>query len=552
MNKIKISLVLISFLMMNITQAQTVEQGKKYLYYEKYKSAKDAFQKVLNTDPNNEEAIYGLGQSMILSDETSVKELAEAKAFYQSKLTPTSALIIVGVAHIELLEGKLQDARNHFEAAINLTQGKNIAVLNAIGYANGNPDAKNGDAVYAIDKLTMATKIKKFNDPEVLVNLGDAYRKNNDGGNAILSYQAALALNPKYARAEYRIGKIYQSQGKGQENIFMEHYNNAISSDAFFAPVYANLFNYFYETDVTKAADYFEKWLANSDEDKKTCYYRASLKYAQGFFDLAINKADECIKNEGENPYPNLFGLKANAYNRLKDSIKAIQNFAEYIKRQAEDKITTGDYIEYAKNLLKVPGNEALAGTMIDKAIALDTLESNKVAYLKSIASFYDSKKNYKEVGNWYAKIVAIKKSPSKYDINTTGFNYYRAGAFQEAINAFTLSSTKFPDDPYAYNMIGKASWAIDTSMTMGLANAAYEKAMQLSMADTIKNKAYLMNSYKYFVAYYANIMKDKNMAVSYVEKALALDPTDAEANSYKAALLSTKESSTNKPAKKP
>jgi hypothetical protein len=63
---------------------------------------------------------------------------------------------MAGIGHVELLEGKIQDARNHFEAAISLSQGKNIAVLNAIGFANGNPDSKNGDAKYAIDKLKQA------------------------------------------------------------------------------------------------------------------------------------------------------------------------------------------------------------------------------------------------------------------------------------------------------------------------------------------------------------------------------------------------------------
>jgi len=353
MNKVKFGLLTLITLLANSVFAQTVEQGKKFMYYERFKSAKDAFQKTLATDPNNEEAIYYLGQSMILPDDVTPRDIADAKALYQSKLSVSnSQLLMAGIGHVELLEGKTQDARNHFEAAISLSQGKNIAVLNAIGFANGNPDSKNGDALYAIDKLKQATLIKKFNDPEVLVNLGDAYRKNDDGGNAIQSYQAALTLNPKYARANYRIGKLYQSQGKGQESIFMEHFDNAIANDALYAPVYANLFNYFYESNVSKAADYFEKWLANSDEDYKSCYYRAALKYAQGYFMDAISKADECISTAGANPYPNLFGLKANAYNRLKDSVNAIQNFAEYFKRQSVDKVTSGDYLEYAKNLL--------------------------------------------------------------------------------------------------------------------------------------------------------------------------------------------------------
>jgi len=554
MNKLKIGLMVFALLVLNKAFTQTIEVGKQQVYYERYTSAKETFQKLVAANPNDDVAIYWLGQAMILPDDVSAKDIAAAKALYQSKLSiPNNFLIMVGIGQIELMEGKIQDARSRFETAVSLTAGKNLAVLNAIGFANGNPDSKNGDAAYAIEKLKQATQLKKFNDPEVWVNLGDAYRKNMDGGNADQSYKAALALNPNYARANFRLGKLYQSQGRGQESIFMEFYDKAIASDPAFAPVYSTLFNYFYETNVTKAAEYFEKWQSNSDLDYKTCYYRAALKYAQGYFMEAITKSDECINESKGNPYPNLFGLKANAYNRLKDSIHAIESYAEYFKRQSPEKITSGDYVEYAKNLLKIPGNEAQAGLIIDKAVSMDSIESNKVQYLKTVAQAYESRKRFIEAADWYNKIVAVKKNPSKFDLNTTAFNYYKGGEYQKSIVAFTASANKFTDDPYAYNMIGKASSAIDTTMALGLANAAFEKTIQLSMVDTVKYKPQLMTAYKYFAAYFFNIKKSKEMALSYVEKALALDPNDAEAKMYKEA-MTTKPTSTAKPkdGKKP
>jgi len=554
MNKLKIGLMVIVLFVLNTAFAQTIELGKQQVYYERYKSAQETFQKLVATNPNDDVAIYWLGQTMILPDDASAKDISAAKALYQSKLSiPNNFLIMVGIGQIELMEGKIQDARSRFETAVSLTAGKNLAVLNAIGFANGNPDSKNGDAAYAIEKLKQATQLKKFNDPEVLVNLGDAYRKNMDGGNADQSYKAALTLNPNYARANFRLGKLYQSQGRGQESIFIEFYDKAIASDPAFAPVYSTLFNYFYETNVTKAAEYFEKWQSNSDVDYKTCYYRAALKYAQGFFMEAITKSDECINESKENPYPNLFGLKANAYNRLKDSVHAVESYAEYFKRQSPEKITSGDYVEYAKNLLKIPGNEAQAGLIIDKAVSMDSIESNKVQYLKTVAQAYENRKRFIEAADWYSKIVAVKKNPSKYDLNTTAFNYYKGGDYQKSIVAFTMSANKFTDDPYAYNMIGKASWAIDTTMEQGLANAAFEKTIQLSMVDSVKYKPQLMTAYKYFVAYFANIKKDKGTALSYVEKALALDPNDAEAKMYKDAITAKPASSAKpKEGKKP
>ncbi len=556
MSQLKMGMILlVSVLSMTTVSAQTIEEGKSQMYYERFKSAKTTFQKLLAANPNNEEAVYWLGQSMILPEGCSAKDLSDAKAMYQSKLSiSNSNLLMAGIGQIELMEGKVQDAKNHFEAAASLSQNKNIAVLNAIGFANGNPDAKNGDAAYAIQKLTLATQIKKFNDPDVWVNLGDAYRKLGDGGDAVVSYQSALAINPKYARANFRIGKLYQSQGKSQESIFMEYYNKAISDDPTYSPVYAALFNFYYETNVTKAAEYFEKWQANSDIDYKSCYYKAALKYAQGFFMDAISKADECIAAESNNPYPNLFGLKANAFNRLKDSVKAIENYGEYFKRQTADKITSGDYIEYAKNLLKVPGNEAQAGLFVEKAVAMDSIETNKVAYLKSIAQAYETKKNYKEAADWYNKVLKTKKTPGKVDLYNAGYNYYRGGVNDSAVAFFTAYSQKFPEDIFGYFMTGKASWAIDTTMELGLANSAFEKVIQIGLADTVKFKSQLMTSYKYFVAYSANVKKDKASAIVFIDKILSLDPNDAEALANKAALNATKSPATKpkEPAKKP
>ncbi len=558
---LRISLVIIGLTTITSLNAQTIDQGKQFLYYERYKSAKEVFQKLLTTDPNNDEAAYWLGQTMILPDDRTSKDIADAKALYQSKLASSNSnLLVAGIGHIELIEGKIQDARNHFEAAISLSQGKSISVLNAIGFANGNPDTKNGDPVYAIEKLKQATQLKKFNDLDVLVNLGDAYRKNGDGGNAILSYQAALAINPKYARANYRIGRIYQSQGRSQESIFMEYYNNAIASDPSYAPVYLTLFTFHYETNVPIAAEYFNKWIANSDEDEKTCFYRASMKYAEGLFMEAISKCNECIAAGGENPYPNLFGLKANAYNKLKDSIKVIESYTEYFKRQIVDKIVPADYVEFAKNLLKIPGNETQAGLLIDKAVALDSIESNKVSYIKSIAAIYDGQKKYKDAAQWYMKIIATKRNPGKVDLYNAGYSFFRSAVYDTAIVVFNMYAQKFPEDIFGHYMIAKSNAAIDTTGNLGLAVPFYLKAIEIGEkeADKTKVKDKLMGSYQYLIEYYYNKMKDQANALIYVDKAMALDPTDTQMITNKDFIMKNdpknppKKAPATKPATKP
>lgn len=522
-------LFLATLLFMNAGFAQKVKDGKDFLYYERFESAKNVFEKILAVEPNNEEAIYGLGQAFI-----GLENVPAAKKLYLEKLqaNPNSPLVMAGVGHVELIENKKEDARNHFETAISLSKGKSIDVLNAVGYANSNINSVNGDAAYAIQKLKQATEIKKFNDPEVYANLGDAYRKFADGGNAILSYQAALAINPKYARAIYRSGRVYQTQGRTQEPIYMKYYNDAIAADPNYGPVYETLFNYYFETDVTRSAEYLDKWLNNSDDDPKACYSRASMKYAQGLFNEAILKADECIGSTetGGTAYPSLYGLKALAYNKLGDSLKARDFYEEYFTRQSIDKIGPGDYASYATLLLKFPGNEDKAAELITKAVNLDTLEENKVAYLSSIANAYQDKKNYLAAGNWFNKIMDVKKNFNNVDLFNAGYAYYNGSQYDSSIKVFTRYTEKYPEDLFGYYMLGNSYSSLDTTGMLGLAVPYYQKVIEIGEADPTKpnTNTRLLVAYKYFMGYSFNVLKDQAASLAYADKALAIDPTDA------------------------
>src|ERR1700688_1503104 len=190
MRTLSISLLLAFTFVGGTVKAQTLEEGKRFLYYERFASAQSAFEKALNANPNNIEAVYWLGQTMIHRRDT--RDTAGAKALYQKMLATNgnAPLLLVGMGHIELLYGNKTDSRQRFETAISLTKEKDINVLNAVAYAN--VDAKEGVFNYAIQKLTTATQVKRFNDPVTYTLLGDAYRRQLDGGGAVTNYQKAL------------------------------------------------------------------------------------------------------------------------------------------------------------------------------------------------------------------------------------------------------------------------------------------------------------------------------------------------------------------------
>lgn len=539
MNSIKFGMLIVVTLLLSSTmKAQTIEEGKKFMYFEKYQSAKTVFQKLMAVTPVSPEAVYWMGISIMAGADYSVKSLQEAKELYRKALEANSnnALLIAAMGNIELREGKTQDARNRFETALSLSQNKDLEVLAAVGMANSDFDNKFADPTYAIEKLKIATTLKKFKEPAVYIYMGDAYKILLDGGNAQLSYQAALNIDPKYARSLYRIGKIYQTQGYGQQEIYMKYFNEAIEKDPTYAPVYKNLSDLYYNIDVTKSASYLDKYLEYADDDPKNCYYRASMKYAQGLFKEAITLAAQCIAGAAT-PYPKLYGIQGYAYNRLGDSLNAKAAFENYILKADQTQIGSGDYATYANVLFKIPGNDSLAGTFIDKAVQLDTLEAGKASYLKTTAIYYETLKNYKSAGDWYSKILTVKKMPTKTDLYYAGYNYFRSGNYSSSIDIFNQYSQKYPEDVFSYYMVGKAYWAIDTTMEQGLANPSFQRAIEVGLADKVKNKAQLIGSYKYFVAYFANIKKDKATAIAYCDSVLVVDPTDAEALNNKTAI---------------
>src|SRR6202000_613334 len=104
-----------------------------------------------------------------------------------------------------------------------------------------------------------ATQIKNFNNSETYLLLGDAYRKQIDGGNAVQSYQKALGLDPKLAEAKYKIGKIYETQNN--KEFFLQAFEDAINLDPLYTPAYFELFYYYATHDVNKAAVYLDKYI---------------------------------------------------------------------------------------------------------------------------------------------------------------------------------------------------------------------------------------------------------------------------------------------------
>ena len=291
------------------------------------------------------------------------------------------------------------------------------------------------------------------------------------------------------------------------------------------------------------------------------------MKYAQGLFLETIQAADACIAAEGSSPYPNLYGLKAYANDKLenlalkaKDTAGAIKYretakalFEEYFKYQLPEKIGGGDYAAYSTLLLKIPGNEDKAAQFVLMAVDMDSIEANKVTYLKGMAQALENQKRYKEAAEWYKKVLNVKRNYTNVDIHNAAYNFYRANIYDSAAYYYQMYETKYPTDVFGFYMEGKALQAKDSTGVLGLAVAPYSKVVELgeAAADKSKVKNQLSGAYRFFIEYYYNQKKDKASALAYLDKTLLLEPDDAQLLANKEFISNNDPNAPSKPPKR-
>ncbi|MBN9383394.1 MAG: tetratricopeptide repeat protein [Chitinophagaceae bacterium] len=523
--------------------AQTVDQGKKFLYYQRYKSAKDVFDKILASNPNNIEAIYWQGQTLLeMRDSVAAGDLY-SKALQSNGNAP---LLLAGMGEVELRLGKTTDARQRFETAISLTKAKDIDVLNAV--ADANIDSKAGDATYAIEKLNTAMQVKKFNSVDTYILLGDAYRKLIDGGNAVQSYQKALTIDPKYAEAKYKIGKIYLTQNN--KEFFLPAFEEAVQMDPAYAPAYYELFYFYYfHWDPAKATEYLQKYTANSDPGPEVEYLNVDFLIASGKFAEAKTKAQGLITSLGDKVTPRMYKTIAYACDTTNDVACAQQNIATYFQKADASTLTGADYALEGSIQSKATDSagKVKAIESYKKAISRDTLPENRAKYLAKGLELA-KKLNYKQgVADLAAIEYATKKDPNQNDVYNWGISNYQAGNYKTADSIFCgIYESKWPNEIFGYLWCARSKQAQDDSAnSQGLAVEAYDKLASVGRAmdstakaagstDSVKYKNTIITSYFYLAQYYNDVKKDKNMAIAYLQKVLEVDPTNATAQKFK------------------
>lgn len=530
MLKTTITILTTGFLGIAGIKAQSIPEGLNHLYAERNKSAKETFEKLVATNPNNLEAVYWLGQSYI-----GMADIKSARDLYSKTLQANgnAPLILAGMGHVNLIDGKKDEARQMFETAINLSTGKkgaDVGVLNAIGRAN--VDAKQGDVAYAIDKLKLAAS-KDPKNADVLLNLGDAYRKAHEGGQAVINYDLALGANPNLARAIYRKAMIYYTQRNW--DLYTDLLNKSVTVDPKFAPAYYELYYYYLlklPPDFATAQGFASKFIANTDQDPQNDYLRIQTLWAQKKYDEAISGAKALVAAAGLQTQPKVYKLLADSYVSKGDTVGAKQYIDEYFAKQKDEDISPTDYVLKGQIYGSGAGDDKIIVDSYVKAADMFTEYSDKKDLLDKAISMFEAKKNWCAAAEMRIVLAKARKTPLATDPFFIGLRFYQCGDYKRADSAFLAYIAVAPDTLFGHYYRAKAMFALDTSMTVepyvSTMVQEYRKTLDLAVMDKVKFKNQAIESSKLLAGYFNNIKKDKDSAIIYLQKGLDFDPSNA------------------------
>lgn len=527
-----LSTLVASVLMITVIQAQSLQDGVNDLYAERFKSARETFEKLTAANPNNIEATYWLGQTYIAQNDIAGARNVYSKALMASANAP---LLIVGMGHVEVLENKQSDARQRFEAAITMTRGKkgdDPEILNAVGRAIVNSYSekeKKGDINYAVEKLEAAAA-RDDKNAEIYLNLGNAYRKakpGEGGGRAFEMYKKANSINPNFAPPYHRLAHLFNSQRN--YDLYEQYLNDAVSKDPRYAPAYYDLYYLkLGKLDFAAAQDMASKLIANSDPDPQADHFKAQTLWAEKKYDEAIALSKSIIAKAGAETKPRSYILLADAYLSKGDTASGKQYIDEYFAKAKPEDISAVHYRIKADIYSAIPGQEDVVFNSYLEGLKADTVLENKLDLLKKGTAFFKARKQYDKESQLHQLIAELKPDLSLTDLfNATLANYF-ATNYSVSRDLALKMQEKFPAEQYGYEWAFNNARAVDTVKkdSIGLPDAL--KLFEFAQKDSIKFKRQYISAAGYLVNYYANDAKDYTKALDYVNRWISLDPSNS------------------------
>jgi tetratricopeptide (TPR) repeat protein len=442
-----------------------------------------------------------------------------------------------GKGQVKLLEKNATEAKANFDKALAVSKSKDANVLRAVG------EGYLADTKYVLDAISILNKAKTLNaaDPEIHLVLGDAFLLQNNGGESVSSYERAASADKKNGKPNYKVARVYK-RSKNAEMV-LENLNKSIAADPEYAPAYKELAEtYYVRKEPAKAVEAAEKY-GSITENQEQARYSIAFYY---IMNKQFDKANEIFKDVVNQPDPPAVALRF--YGRslmLSDqdkSAEAIPVFQRYFQKAKPEDIEASDYAFLGKAFLKQ--SDAVKQTDKIKKREFDSLATESFAQSLAIDSAqteilqlqgdtYYALAKYDKAIEAYKQLTSLRKEPLSQDLWSIGRAYYFNGQYPQADTAFTKLSEKQPTVTHGYFWAARARANIDSTMSTGYAKPMYDKFLEIALQNPDKYRKDIIEAYQYEGAYYIHKEENVNMAKTYYEKILALDPNNQEALTF-------------------
>ena len=516
-----------------IAQAQTLQDAIKLTNNEEFEKADKAFQTLESAQPTVGNIYFYRGENFY-----NWGKLDSAQNTYQKGINVNAleALNYVGLGKTQMANGDSKSAMDNFYKAKTLSKEKDPLVLSKIAeaYVNlaGKDPATTSDLLnQAVILLTNAIKL----DPKSAtyhLDLGDAYLAQNptDGSKSIQEYNTAASLDSKSVNALLRLGQLWKN-ARDYTTSF-NYFTKATQLDSTFAPAYREQAEMLYEAGrYDEAITAYTKYLRLNNSLTARIRYGEFLFLAKKY-DLAITELQNDLSRDSSNII--LYRLLGYSQYEKKDYKTGLVNINKFFTKSKGTKIKIiGSDYAYLGKLLSKNGQDSLAIISLNQAITVinDPSSTDVQDIYQLIGNIYYKNGNYPMAVMYFKKrITARQQNADANDYYFLGLAQYNNKQYQGADSSFGMITKSNPDLALGYQWRARANSQLDS--TQALSKPFYETYIQKVGADTLRNKAGLIEAYSQ-LGYYYVLKKDKDNASMYYRKILNLDPDNANAKAY-------------------
>ena len=532
--------VISAMMLSGFMNAQSIQEGIKYLGNDQYSKAKNTFEKLAAQSPSAENYYY-LGAYYLT---ISKPDLEMASQYFNKGLAldPKSDLNKIGLATIKLYQGKKSEANAEFESIAKGSKYKNADVLFQISKAyqlfTNKPESTDYDKSIEYGQKLLDL-VKNKDKSEYYIVLGNAYFEKKDPGKAVSNYTKALGIAEDKSIPYALIGNIW-GRTNGQGKLAAENFDKAIAAN----PNYPLTYKYLSDFNVrsgnyNEAFKNLQKYISLSgNNDAETQFELAKVSY---FIKDYAKSLDLLTKNWNDISDPLKFKLKALDLIENSDFSEAYKNINQYLQTIPESKREGSDYGVLGKiqsSLLKTASGqekEELTKTAILNLTKAIGQGDKTYDYQSILLSLQPGAKTEASITN--SKIEALKKSVAADANDTTSWynlalEQYEAKDYLGSVASWDQLISLIPTWEVAYAGKGMALYAYDSSDKSGLTAQAFQKYIDMvepKKEYSANEKAYLAIAYTFF-AYKEYHEGNKDKAETYLKKTLSVDPQNADA----------------------